>query len=140
MDKVGLGVGGRQGVGVGAARGGGYLENCTPANFSRNTLPDPRLEELARLGLQREWLAVAELLGVDAFLAAWRVLDTPDAPRDDSGTLTLPLRRYSQWLRWQRNQHIRALRAAGLRPSEVRERLKENYGEELSASQLRRIR
>lgn len=139
MGTVGVGVGGRHGQGVGVGPGGGYLENCTPANFSRDTPRDPRLDELARLGLQRQWLAVAEVLGVDAFLAAWRVLDCPDAPRDDSGTLTLPLLRYSQWARFQRNQHIRALRAAGLKPAQVRARLAENYGLTLSASQLRRI-
>jgi hypothetical protein len=35
---------------------------------NRRASPDPRIEELQRMGLQRLWLDVAKAIGVDALL------------------------------------------------------------------------
>lgn len=135
------GVGGWQEPPPPPLGGGGYLENCTGLNFGRAAPArrDPRLDELSRLGLRAEWLRVAEAIGVDAFLRMWQILDCEEAPRDDSGVLTLKLRSYDAWRRLQRNQHIRALKHAGEKPAAIAERITENYGEQLSRRTIDRV-
>lgn len=135
------GVGGRQGHPAPSLGGGGYLENCTAPNFggSEPARRDPRLDELSRLGLRAEWLQVAEAIGVDAFLRMWKILDSDDSPRDDSGVLTLKLRSYDAWRRLQRNQHIRALKQHGEPPSAIQERISEHYDEALSRRTIDRV-
>lgn len=135
------GVGGRQGDGRACPAGGGYLETCTDLKFSESAgRRDPRLDQLGALGLQPAWLRLAEQLGVDLFLTVWRTLDADDTPVNESGTLTLTLRRYACWQRAERDGHIRALKAAGLPTRQVRERLLDNYGQRLSPAHVRRIR
>lgn len=135
------GVGGRQGLPTPSLGGGGYLENCTGPNFGAPAAArrDPRLDELSRLGLRAEWLQVADAIGVDAFLRMWKILDSDDSPRDDSGVLTLKLRSYDAWRRLQRNQHIRALKQHGEPPSAIQERISEHYDETLSRRTIDRV-
>lgn len=139
-DTTAAGVGGRQAPPPPPPGGGGYLENCTGLNFGRAPAPrDPRLDELSRLGLRAEWLRVAEEIGVDPFLRMWRILDSEDSPRDDSGVLTLRLRSYDAWSRLQRNQHIRLLKQSGEPPRAIQDRITENYGEQLSRRTIDRV-
>lgn len=102
---------------------------------------DPRLDELARMGLQRHWLNVAEAIGVDAFLVMWRTLDAePSLWMDPAGSgMRIRLRRYESFLRYQRNRHIEALYNLGLTTEQIRARVAENIGEVLSERHIDRL-
>lgn len=124
--------------------GGGYLETCTVLKFS--TRPpeskknaDPRHDELARMGLQRVWLDVAEEIGVDAFLAVWRILDSDPSARHKEGFLQINLKLYRSYLRFQRNRYIEALAARGLKPLDIQRNLIRQLRESVSLRHISRI-
>lgn len=122
------------------AGGVGTSISAVPENFARRR--DPRLDELARMGLQRHWLDVAAAIGVDAFLVTWRILDAEQSLwMDPAGSgLRIRLRRYESFLRFQRNRHIEALHALGLSAEEIRARVAESIGENLSERHIDRLR
>jgi hypothetical protein len=78
------GVGGRQAKPSHPRRGGGYLHECTTSNFQKSAgaqkKRDPRLEELQEMGLQRVWLDVAEVIGVDNVIKLWHIPALPAEP------------------------------------------------------------
>lgn len=141
------GVGGRRPGPRIPGGGGGYLGGCSTPKISRPRLVsssdvrDPRLDELARMGLQRHWLNVAEAIGVDAFLVMWRVLDAEQSLwRDPPGAgLLIRLRRYESYLRFQRNRYIEALHANGLTSEQIRGSVASNIGENLSERHIDRL-
>lgn len=137
-----VGVGGRQGDSVRPPGGGGYLDICTVLNFAppgEQKKRDPRMEELKKMGLQQSWLRVAEEIGVDAFLRTWRILDGDPGNYGDSGRLKIPLRRYSSYLKFQRNRYIETLMQANCSAQEIRERLKRQLCEQISLRHISRI-
>jgi hypothetical protein len=93
------------------------------------------------MGLGKAWLEVAATIGVDAFLAMWRVLDAYPANWHDSGTLRISIRRYSGYLRFQRNRYIEAL--GGQQPplsiDEIRRRVWIAFGEKFSKNYLSQL-
>lgn len=157
MEAVPASSGGRpepggEGWGVGEAPppprpgGGGYLGNCTPANFgaavARPRVPDPRADELRRMGLQPYWLEVVDAIGVDAFLAMWRILDRqPSLWLEPSGSGCLvPLRRYDSYRRFLRNRYIEGLHEEGCSVEEIRRRVADQIGDQLTERHIYRLR
>ena len=136
------GVGGRQNDPCPPVRGGGYQNICAVLNFlpdMEQKKRDPRLNELREMGLQSEWLDVVEIIGVDAFLKIWRVLDRNQASIDNNGRLLVPLRRYSTFMRYQRNRYIETLNNAGIPYAEIREKLSSQLGEKISINHISRV-
>jgi hypothetical protein len=138
------GVGARQACPPPSPPGGGYQETCTVLKFSARPPEakknaDPRLDELARMGIQRVWLEVAEAIGVDAFLTVWRILDAEPASHHKEGRLQLNLKLYRSYLRFQRNRYIEALARKGLKPLEIQWHLNRQLRESVSLRHISRI-
>lgn len=118
--------------------GGGYQDVYTSRGAAVGApapAADPRLAELRRVGLPRIWIAIAQAIGFDAFMAAWQIL-MQHGHVDDRNRVVVPnLQRY---LRFQRNQLIRQLVAEGCGIEEVQEHVREATGEILSESHIRR--
>lgn len=139
------GVGARQEATPYPLAGGGYLETCTALKFSARPPEtakknrDPRLDELQRIGLKRVWLDVAEEIGVDAFLAMWRILDADDSSRHKEGFLQIHLKLYRSFLRYQRNRYIEALAGQGYKPVEIQKSLARQLREPVSLRHISRL-
>jgi len=128
------GVGGRQAAPPPPAGGGGYLDICSVFKFRAaddQRKRDPRLDELISMGLPRTWLQVAETIGIDAFLAMWRILDADESLHEDN-MVQAHLRPYRSYLRFQRNRYIETLAALRVPCATIREMLKSQLGEEIS--------
>lgn len=124
------------------AGGGGYLNKCTVLNFepdAEQKKRDPRLDELREMGLPRAWLEVGEAIGVDALMKTWRILDRDEFNHSENGRMLVPMRRYSTFLRYQRNRYIEALNSQGMKPKEIREKINAQLGEQLSICHILRI-
>lgn len=136
-------VGGRQSDPHPCPGGGGYLDTCSILNFRARGAQkkrDPRLDELHQIGLQRVWLDVAETIGIDSFLAMWRILDTTfQSTADDSGRIKVPMRAYRSYLKFQRNRYINTLTAMGLSAQEVREKVRQQLCESISLRHINRL-
>ena len=91
------------------------------------------------MGLQRVHLDVAEEIGVDAFLKAWRIYDRDQSATADEGRFMVPMRRYETFLRYQRNRYIESLDALGMKPKEIREKLNKQLCEQISLRHISRI-
>ena len=100
---------------------------------------DARLDELARMGLSRAQLLVAEAIGFDNFMLAWRIYDQDSACRTDKGDLEVRMRSYRSYLRFQRNRFIEALNATGKSVNEIRRIVNIELGEKLSARHISHI-
>ena len=149
------GVGARQGGRATPQGGGGYQDVCTAPNGEKKSTAaprvapspvpgaptdrDPRLAELRAMGLQRSWIRVAEEIGVDALLAAWRILDADPSSSYDGTTLRVPLRSYKTFLKYQRNRYVEDLARRGLPPDEIRRRLLRQLGESVSIRHIKRL-
>lgn len=120
--------------------GGGYLNKCTILKFGDSEKKrDPRLLELAAMGLQQVWLQVAEEVGVDNFLKIWRILDTDISNIGNDGRILVPLRGYAGYLRFQRNRYIEALTEEGFSPNQIKDRLQAQLCEKISTRHISRI-
>lgn len=128
------GVGARRGKGRVSGGGGGYLKNCGISNFRIPDVPppDPRFEELAKIGVGGPWLRLARRVGFDVFLEIWRAISEDEGARHDGARRMPKLREFSAYLRFQRNQYVRSLAAAGMNPQQVRKLVEKNLGERLS--------
>lgn len=134
------GVGARQAGSPPPVAGGGYQDVCTTENGEKKPRRrDPRLDDLRTMGLQRAWIAVAEAIGVDATLVAWRILDADPQSSYDGTTLRVPLRSWRTYLRYQRNRYIDSLSSIGLPPQEIQRRLQRQLGEHVSLSHIKRL-
>lgn len=146
LGSTGPGVGARPADPAPAPGGGGYQDVCTVLDFekkpteAKKTAPqDPRLDELRHMGLSRAWLQVAEAIGVDAFLTMWRILDADPACWHNDSILRVRLRPYRSYLRYQRNRYIEALVIKGLKPDEIKRRLRQQLGESVSHRHITRL-
>lgn len=136
------GVGGRQALSPPPPGGGGYQNICKILNFDQNAdqkKRDPRLDEFRQMGLQRVWLEVAEEIGADNMLKMWRILDSDQASVGDDGRLLVPIRSYSTFLRYQRNRYIESLSDMGMKPKEIREKLRAQLCEQISLRHISRL-
>lgn len=126
--------------------GGGYLSICMPYEFSgppvtRRKFSDPRIAQLAEMGLQRVLIDVAEAIGFEAFMTAWKIFDAAPELRDQGPShLRLTMRTFGAWRRYQRNRYIEQLFAAGLSNDEVLRRLNNNWKWSLDESRVRQLR
>lgn len=118
-------VGGRLTAPPRPTGGGGYQHVCT--GFKSGEEPgDPRLAELAAMGLPSFWIEVAQLLGAEAFLALWRLVDGSPHVHTKGSMLQLPeMRPYRSYLRFQRNLWAADLAAHGCSTAEIRRRARE---------------
>jgi hypothetical protein len=91
------------------------------------------------MGLAPIWLRVAAAIGYDAMLELWRVLDSEPRLVSDSGSLEVKIRRYSAFLRWQRNAYAAALHASGRAVADIQEAVREQLGEDISRAHMTRI-
>lgn len=101
--------------------------------------PDGRIAELAEIGLADLWTDVARLVGYQAFLDLWRRWSSIRSLRDTHSHIELRLRPVRAFQRYQRNRYIETLVAAGLRPSEIYQMLRQQLGEEMSFRHLKRL-
>jgi hypothetical protein len=129
------GVGGRRARPAAGAGGGGYLNGRTTAELRQ----DVRLRELAEIGLTSTWLAVADLLGYDAFVGLWRLLSSDQNLRNDDNQIELRLRPFSAYERYQRNRYIDTLVASGIKPSQIHQMVRQQLGEKLSYRHIKRL-
>lgn len=129
------GVGARRRRAAPGGAGGGYLNGCTPSELRA----DPRLRELAEIGLSATWLSVARLLGYDAFVEMWRQLSSDPALRNDDDQIELRLRPIRALERYQRNRYIATLVQAGIKPSQIHEMVRSDLGERLSLRHIKRL-
>lgn len=133
---AGQGVGARHRHEPGPQGGGGYLDECTPSELWQ----EAKFRELFDMGLPAVWLEIAHDLGYDAFMRLWRRLDAAAEMRSDAESMIeVQLRRYSSFLRFQRNRFIETLVDMGVSHREIRERVRRDIGEELSPSHIRRL-
>lgn len=134
------GVGVRQADLFAPAGGGGYLNECTtPKDWER-----AKLAELSEMGLPSVWIRVATSIGYDNFLDFWRILDTAAELRevrrsDNESMIEVQLRRFASFKRYQRNRFIETLAASGLPNAAIQEEVKQQLGEKLDRSHIRRL-
>jgi len=91
------------------------------------------------MGLSRTQLLVAEAIGFDNFMLAWRIYDQDPACRTDKGDLEVRMRSYRSYLRFQRNRFIESLMAEGKSVTEILERMKAELGEKVSRRHIYRL-
>ncbi|OQS32484.1 hypothetical protein [Chromobacterium haemolyticum] len=139
--RVNINTGGRQGETQPATGGGGYLNVYTPYELpdGKKIARDPRLDDLRAMGMHHTWQRVAAEIGMDAFLAMWRILDAEEQFQHPKGGLELTLRRYRSFLMFQRNRFICQLAGAGLTNDEIRQRLDVGLCEKLENSRINNI-
>ena len=136
-------MGGRRPPGTPAPGGGGYLSSRTAPNLRIAAAADrdARLDELRELGLTAIWIEVAESIGYDAFMRLWQILDR-EFDRTDPAPgvfIRVQLRRYSSYLRFQRNRYIESLADAGLSTNEIHRRLRADLCETVTPGHIGRI-
>lgn len=129
------GVGARQAGRPPRAGGGGYLDGRTATEVG----VDPRLRELAEIGLQAHWLAVANVAGYDRFIGLWRLLSADPSLRNDDDQIELRLRPFRSFERYQRNRYIDTLVSAGMRASEIHDLVRKDLGEKLTLRHIKRL-
>jgi hypothetical protein len=98
-----------------------------------------RLAELRTMGIAAPWLRVADAIGVDAFLAVWRILDQESSFRSDQGDIVPRLRAYRSYLRYQRNRYIELLTSSGWTPQAIRDAVHLNLCERISLRHIYRV-
>ncbi|EEG08190.1 hypothetical protein FuraDRAFT_2393 [Pseudogulbenkiania ferrooxidans 2002] len=91
------------------------------------------------MGMNATWQRVAAEIGMDAFLAMWRILDAEEQFQHPKGNLEINLRRYKSYQMFQRNLYIKQLAKAGLSPKEIHYRLVEGLCEKLEPSRISHI-
>lgn len=100
---------------------------------------DMLLLELREMGLQRVWLDVCEAIGADNMLKMWRILDSDRSNTKDEGRLLVSIRRYSTFLRYQRNRYIESLNSIGMNPKEIHKTIKDHLCEHISIRSIARL-
>jgi hypothetical protein len=147
IDSSTPGVGARQEAAPPPPGRGGYQDVCTgpgddvasgassPARAIAT--PDPRIADLRRMGLNRAWLRVAELIGFEDFLAVWRALENEAIVASDRGRIFVP--KFATYLRFQRNRMIEELAARGMSAQEIQAHLVERTGEGLHEIHIGRL-
>lgn len=93
------------------------------------------------MGMPDVWQRVAEEIGFDAFLRMWMILDGEPAFQHAAAgePIRITLRRFSSWLRFQRNRLIESLAAEGLTAHEIHGRLRAQLCESVSIGHIKRI-
>lgn len=135
------GVGARQGDPDPRQGGGGYLDECTSPELSKKTAAavEPRVAELAEIGLSKIWLDAAALLGYDRFMALWRHLSADRAVLLADGQILLELRTFAAYEKLQRDLYIRRLVSMGMTPSEIKDLVHKHLGDDSTYSAIKKV-
>lgn len=128
-DNVYNALGGRPGAASGAIGGGGYQDIYTISDAEG-------LEKLRRIGLSPAWIMVAKEIGFAAFMRMWAALADHDC-LDGRGRIVVPV--FRTFLRFERNEFIRAMLAAGRTDPEIIAAVKRKFHETPSKRNLRRL-
>lgn len=91
------------------------------------------------MGMPRTWIRIAAAIGVDAFLAVWRILDAECGDIQPGEVLRVPLRRYRSYLRYQRNRLIESLYDEDKEPGEIKAHIRAVLCEDVSSAHISRI-
>ncbi|MCV2349293.1 hypothetical protein [Paucibacter sp. Y2R2-4] len=75
------------------------------------------------------WLAAAQLLGFDRFMALWRHLSADKSVLTEDGQILLRLRDFFWYERMQRDLYIRRLAGMGLTPIEIHGLVRSHLGD-----------
>jgi len=135
------GVGGRQPNTTPPPEGGRYPDICTRSGPGQGGDDDPRLRELAEIGLGERWMRIAHTIGYDAFVAMWRILAVEhlhcEKPTYSRVRVWVPS--YPRLLRQQRDKYIRE--RAGINPDlkQIQADIEKNLGESLSLTHIQRV-
>lgn len=143
MDAQGWGLG--SDASPSPAWWGGYPDVCTDFEFSeigeKKIIRDPRLDDLAAMGLQRAHLDVAAAVGVDNFIVLWKIYDADQRYSDDADSrLRVCFPRFSLYNRFQRNRYAELLFRAGKSVAEVSQRIEKYMCEKLTERHVLRLR
>lgn len=88
------------------------------------------------------WIQVARRIGFDAFVVLWQTLHEHADQLDARNRITVP--EFGTYLKFQRNEAIRALSAGGMTPPQIARHLSAVYKRPISKEvvhrALRRIR
>lgn len=138
------GVGGRQPDLFAPEGGGGYLDECNPAELSKRDIERAKIRELEDMGMSQVWLTIALQIGYDNFIAMWRLLDAAAERRemrlsDNESMIEVSLRRFASFRRYQRNRFIETLAAMGLPNTEIQSAVKGQLGENLTRDHIKRL-
>jgi hypothetical protein len=93
------------------------------------------------MGMHSVWLRIAadQAVGLDAFLAMWKILDAEPSFRSDKGDLAIRMRSFRSYLRYQRNRYIEELCSAGLTPKDIQKAVRRHLCERMSIRNILRI-
>lgn len=91
------------------------------------------------MGMHHSWQRVAAEIGMDAFLAMWRILDAEKQWHHSKGGMELTLRRYRSYEHHQRDAYIRQLARSGVPVADIRSRLVDALGVTLEAKRIREV-
>ncbi|WP_157673624.1 hypothetical protein [Endozoicomonas ascidiicola] len=135
MGLIKQGVGARQEQTIPPQQGGGYLNICSSSEVSGSAL-----SELASMGVSKTWLDVAAVIGVPAFLEMWQVLDQAiDQGAELNSSIRVTVPRYERYLRYQRDQVIKALANEGESPVVIHKYLRAEMGIDISLRTVQRV-
>lgn len=139
MAVGGHGVGARHDQTASPAGQGGYQEICTGQKFQKKIAQreDLRIRELSEIGLAAHWLEVADAIGVDSFLAMWKILSNSDSVQDNKHYVYVP--RFAIWRRYQRNRVIISLCNDGLDVRAIQGKIKSDLDEPVCTVHIKRI-
>jgi hypothetical protein len=124
---------------------GGYPDVCTDFEISdsrdEKKIRDPRLDDLAAMGLRKVLLDIAEEIGVDNYMKMWKIVDS-DYESNGHGDSVLKLRMpcYRLYRRYQRNRYAEALFRAGHSVIEVSKKIERYMCEKLHKNHVIRLR
>jgi hypothetical protein len=107
-------------------------------------LEEAKLREFSDMRLPSVWIGIATMIGYENFLKVWRTLDTAAENgeirmSDSESMIIVSLRRYSSFRRYQRNRWIEYLAGRGLPPALIQQMVKQQLGENLNRSHIRRL-
>ncbi len=122
-------------------QGGGYLDNYSVLELQpREPIRDPRLDDLKKMGLHKTWQNIAAAIGMDNFLAMWRMLsEDSQFTATNSGRIKADLRNYSSYKRMVRDRYILCLYDAGYSYREITEKITQSLGLQIREDNVVRI-
>ena len=100
-------------------------------------LADPRFAILAEIGMHQRWIRLAEMIGMEAFLTMWKLLDEDETRAGTSLLFSMP--RLVRYLRYCRNATILELHGKGRDIQEIQHFVTTRFGEVISNRHIARI-
>jgi hypothetical protein len=97
------------------------------------------MHDLRTMGIPTPLLRAADAIGVDAFLAFWRIIDQEPTYQTDKGDIELRMRPYRSYLRYQRNRYIEQLASQGCTPAAIQEAVRLDLCERIGLRHIYRV-